>query len=74
MGLVPVIQAGAPMLNLLIHTTAQDSRTLEQRAKDHARNLDVKAEPVALQRWAQKSKELIEQLVQRVDALEKGTV
>lgn len=37
---------------------------------DHARNLDVKAEPVALQRWAQKSKDLIEQLVQCVKALE----
>ena len=58
------------MLTSLSHTTAQDNRTLEQRAKDHARNLDLKAEPVALQRWAQTAKEVIEQLVKRVDSLE----
>ena len=61
----------------LSHTTppsARETQTLEQHAKNHARNLDLKAESVALQRWAQKSKDLIEQLVQRLDALEKGTV
>jgi len=50
------------MLNRLSHTTDTDTRTLEQRAADHARNLDVNAEPIALQRWAVAAKKLIEEL------------
>jgi hypothetical protein len=55
------------MLTSLSHTTTQDNRTLEQRAKDHARNLDLKADPVALQRWAVTAKGLIEKLVAKVN-------
>jgi len=52
-----------PTMNRLSHTTQIDTRTIEQRAKDHARNLDVNAEPVALQRWAVTAKLLLEQLL-----------
>jgi len=51
------------MLNRISHTTQTDTRTIEQRAKDHARNLSVNAEPVALQRWAVAAKLLLEQLL-----------
>jgi len=51
------------MLNRISHTTDTDTRTLEQRAADHARNLDVNAELIALQRWAVAAKLLLEQLL-----------
>jgi len=56
-------EKGHKMLNRISHTTDTDTRTLEQRAADHARNLDVNAEPIALQRWAVTAKKLIEQLL-----------
>jgi hypothetical protein len=52
------------MLNRLSHTTEQDTRTLEQRAADHARNLDVNAGTLTLQRWAVRAKELMEKLLE----------
>jgi len=51
-------------VNRLSHTTDTDTRTLEQRAADHARNLDVNAGPLTLQRWAVRAKELLEKLLE----------
>jgi len=59
-------------MNRLCHTTAPSARetmTPQAFAKMHARNLDLNAEPVALQRWAQTAKGVIEQLLER-DELE----
>jgi len=50
------------MLNRISHTTQTDTRTLEQRAMDHARNLDVNAGPLTVQRWAVVAQRLIEEL------------
>jgi len=52
------------MLNRISHTTDTDTRTLEQRARDHARNLDVNAGTVTLMRWAFRAQELLEQLLE----------
>jgi len=57
-------EKGHKMLNRISHTTDTDTRTLEQRAKDHARNLDVNAGPLTLQRWAVRAKELLEKLLE----------
>lgn len=58
-------------MNRLSHTTAptaRETQTLEQFAKNHARNLDLGAQPVALQRWAQEAKGLLEKLVKDITA------
>lgn len=50
----------------LTHTTPpslRETMTPEQYAKNHARLLDVKAEPIALQKWAIEAKKVIEELV-----------
>lgn len=51
----------------LSHTTATSARetmTLEQYARNHARNLNLQADPIALQRWAVTAKGVIEQLLE----------
>lgn len=55
------------MLTRPSHTTAPSARetmTLEQYARNHARNLNLQADPIALQRWAQTAKGVIEQLLE----------
>lgn len=59
------------MLTRLSHTTPpslRETMTFEQYARNHARLLDVKAEPIALQKWALEAKKVIEELAK------KGTV
>lgn len=53
-------------MNRLTHTTPpslRETMTFEQYARNHARLLDVKAEPIALQKWAIEAKKVIEELV-----------
>lgn len=55
------------MLTRLSHTTAPSARetmSAQDYARMHARNLDLKADPVALQRWAVTAKGVIEQLLE----------
>lgn len=59
------------MLTRPTHTTPpslRETMTFEQYARNHARLLDVKAEPIVLQKWAIEAKKVIEELVK------KGTV
>ena len=53
-------------MNRLSHTTAptlRETMTPEAYAANHARRLDLQAEPIALQRWAVEAKRVIEQLL-----------
>lgn len=55
-------------MNRPSHTTAPSARetmTLEAYARNHARLLDLKADPIALQKWALEAKKVIEELVRR---------